>query len=135
MANTYVIDVIRRFQTDNFVVIVDAIEDEGIDLSWDESGETASALESGRYMAFCARARVLYQGEEIASDYLGGCIYESAAAFMDHRECGKQNRELAARGESSRCGSYFTDMIHSVCADARKYIAAAQQIHVRAIAA
>ena len=112
--------IIREFHTQNFSVIVDAVEDPDIDLSFDETGEVMEKLESGEFIGFAVRARVLFDGTEIAADYLGGCIYESIDAFMDHRECGKQNREYAAQGKSGRCGSYFHDMIRTACSDARR---------------
>jgi hypothetical protein len=85
---------IREFKTRNFRVIVDAIEDYDVDLSFDETGETRRKLEDGTLVSFCARARVFFipTGEELGSDYLGGCVYEDLEAFEDHRECGLANR-------------------------------------------
>lgn len=91
------IGTIREFKTQNFHVVVDAVEEFDLDLSWDEDGSTRRGLENGTLIAFCARARVFLRGKEIASDYLGGCIYKSLAEFEDHRECGKQNRETIRR--------------------------------------
>ena len=87
--------IIREFETEQFKVIVDALPEDDLDLSWDESGETARKLDAGLYIAFVARARVVLKstGQELGSDYLGGCIYESLDAFEDHRECGRQNRK------------------------------------------
>lgn len=86
---------IREFKTENFRVVVDAVEEFDVDLSWDEDGETARRLENGSLIVFCARARVFLNstGQELASDYLSNCIYESLRAFEDHRECGAQNRK------------------------------------------
>lgn len=126
-----VIDTIREFQTPNFQVIVDALPDDDLDLSWDEDGSTLAGLESGELIAFIARARVLLNGREIANDYLGGCIYKSLADFMDHKECGRYNRELAAKGEPGRCGSYFKDMINQVCDEARTELKKLCQVRVR----
>jgi hypothetical protein len=86
---------IREFETENFRVVIDAIEETDLDLSWDEDGSQREGLDSGRLIAFCARARVILKetGQELGSDYLGGCIYESLRAFEDHRECGKENRK------------------------------------------
>lgn len=86
---------IREFNTPNFRVVVDAIEESDLDLSWDKDGQTRAGLESGKYIAFVARARVFLtaNGQEIASDYLGGCVYESLDAFQDHKECGAANRK------------------------------------------
>ncbi len=91
------IGTIREFKTQNFHVVVDAVEEFDLDLSWDENGSTREGLENGSLIAFCARARVFFRGLEIASDYLGGCIYKSLADFEDHRECGKQNRATIRR--------------------------------------
>lgn len=55
------IGTIREFKTDNFHVIVDAVEEYDLDLSWDETGETARGLDNGNLIAFCARAGVSYK--------------------------------------------------------------------------
>lgn len=91
------IGTIREFKTQNFHVIVDAVEETDLDLSWDESGETARGIENGTYLAFCARARCFFRGLEVASDYLGNCIYKSLEDFADHKECGRQNRARLRR--------------------------------------
>lgn len=127
----HTIGTIRQFQTKNFSVIVDALPEEDLDLSFDDDGSVAEGLESGKFIAFVARARVFFHGEEIGTDYLGGCIYESLEAFMDHRECGRANRKWEAEGQSGRCGSYFSDMIHEAIAEARKHLALAKSVHVR----
>jgi hypothetical protein len=128
------IGTIREFKTRNFTVRVDAVEEDDLDLSWDEDGSTRKGLQSGKFMAFVARVRVYFKGNEVASDYLGGCIYESLEAFMDHRECGKQNRQREKQGKEGRCGSYFADMIATACAEARKTIAQYKTVYVRTVA-
>jgi len=95
--STSKIGTIREFKTKNFHVVVDAVEECDLDLSWDEDGQTREGLENGTLIAFCARARVFLRGKEIASDYLGGCIYKSLEDFADHKECGKQNRATLKR--------------------------------------
>ena len=91
------IGVMREFKTKNFRVVCDAIEEDDLDLSWDDTGETREGLESGRFIAFVARVRVFFHGQTVGTDYLGNCIYKSFDDFMDHRECGKQNRETLRR--------------------------------------
>jgi hypothetical protein len=88
---------IREFKTKNFHVVIDAVEECDLDLSWDEDGSTRKGLENGSLIAFCARARVFLRGKEIASDYLGNCVYRSLEDFADHKECGKQNRATIKR--------------------------------------
>ena len=121
----------RRFKTKHFTVIVEALEEQDLDLSWDDDGSIAEGLQSGEFIAFCAHVKVLLNGRVVGEDYLGNCIYRSFDDFLDHRECGKQNRELAAQGKEGRCGSYFTDMIHTAIVEARKTLANEKQIYVR----
>lgn len=131
----YIIGTMRKFRTANFTVIVDALPEDDLDLSWDEDGSVAEGIDSGKYVAFVARARVIMDGEEIGSDYLGGCIYESLESFMDHRECGRENRERARKGETGRCGSQFSGMISEAINEARKHLAKIQRVKVRQVAA
>jgi hypothetical protein len=121
---------IREFKTKNFTVIVDAIEDDcGIDDLHSEpeaQQEIIDNLNSGKWIQFTARARVLYHGNTIASDYLGGCVYTSLEEFADHIESAKYKRETGRN-----TGSYFADMIATVCAEARKAILETQTIYIR----
>lgn len=112
----------REFETSNYIIRATAEEELDLDLSWDEDGSARAGIESGKYMVFCAHVEVIHKatGTVLGEDYLGDCIYESFAAFMDHRVCGKQNREWAKQGKEGRCGSYFSDMIHSAIQEARK---------------
>lgn len=90
----YRLGTIREWKTENFHIIVDAVEETDLDLSWDETGETLRKLESGELIAFCARARVMFRGLKIASDYLGNCVYKDLEDFEDHRECAAYTRKL-----------------------------------------
>jgi hypothetical protein len=127
----YKLGTIRTFRTKQFQVEVDAMEEDNLDLSWDEDGSVTKGLKNGEFIAFCARVRVWLKGQCVGTDYLGDCIYRSFAEFMDHKECGKQNKEYEAKGEAGRCGSYFKDMIHEAIAEARKTIKATQAVYVR----
>lgn len=115
---------IREFKTPNFIVRVTAEEELDLDLSFDDDGSVREGLESGEFIAFCVKAAVYYRGQEVGVDYLGGCIYRSIEEFEDHREVGKQNKVYAAKGESARCGSYFTDLVHQAISAARKELRA-----------
>lgn len=90
---------IRTFETANFRVSVDAEYDYDTDLSFDDTGKVRKQLESGDLIAFQVAVTVTHKetGMELAADYLGGCIYESIAAFQDHRECGRANRRWLRR--------------------------------------
>lgn len=135
-----VIGTIREFRTKQFRVIVDALEEDSPDLSWDETGEAARKIDDGTYLLFCARVRVIHDElGELGADYLGNCVYESLEAFMDHKECGASNRKALADDPTcvSRCGSYFTDMIHQAISMARERIASVKRtvasIYVRGV--
>ena len=127
----HTLGIIREFRTPNFTVRVTAQEEDDLDLSWDDDGSVRKGLENGEFIAFCVKATVYYKGTELATDYLGGCIYRSLAEFMDHKECGKQNKLCAAKGEAGRCGSYFTDMVRTVCDEAREELHKLQNVKVR----
>lgn len=125
------IDVIRKFKTPQFTVVVEAIEDDFLDLSFDDTGEVAEKLETGEYINFAVKASVYFRGLTIGDDFLGGCIYRNLDEFADHRICGKQNREYAAKGEVVRCGSYFHDMIRTAIKDARNTLSGMQKVKIR----
>jgi hypothetical protein len=114
-------ELMREFRTKNYIVRATAEEEYDLDLSWDEDGETAKALERGELIAFTAHVQVIHRptGAVLGDDYLGNCVYKSFEDFMDHRECARYNRELEAKGEVGRCGSYFADMIHEAISEAR----------------
>jgi hypothetical protein len=172
---------IRTFETANFRVSVDAEYDYDTDLSFDDTGKVREQIERGDLIAFQVAVTVTHKptGTELGTDYLGGCIYESIDAFMDHRACGVQNRrrirrdgrfqiyrknrpyesclsrkdKLRKRGFSTReraevwaknntsepyeifesrtCGSYFSDMVHSAIAEARKQVRKMNGIRLR----
>ena len=118
-----VLGIIREFNTADFRVIVDAIEDYDMDLSWDDTGEALAKLQSGELIGFTARCRVIHSKlGEIGSDYLGGCIYSNLDDFQNHRECAKETRKLNAEGSKAICGSYFSDMISAAISEARENI-------------
>lgn len=130
----YPLGTMREFNTRNFKIVCDAVEEDDLDLSFDETGEVKHDLEIGRLISFVARVRVFYHGTEVGTDYLGGCIYRSLDDFMDHRECGRQNTEYESKGEHTRCGSYFHQMINDACAEARKHLAEYKNLRVRSVA-
>lgn len=113
-----------RFETARFAVIWDVTPSEDVDLSWDETGETAENLNSGLWVAFDSRMRVELDGVEIAADYLCGSIYEHIREFRDHVG-------MNARGH----GSYFSDMVRTAVKEARKALADAKPApRMRAVA-
>lgn len=108
-------------KTANFRVALAYTYDDAPDLSWDETGETRDRIQNGEWGVYVFRVAVYdASGHEIAADYLGSSIHADPAEFIDHRACGRQNREWAAEGKPGRCGSYFRDMIATACQEARR---------------
>jgi hypothetical protein len=114
------------FTTANFTVRVDVLPEEDWDLSWDETGDAKDGLESGRYLGFCARARVLDgEGAVLSEDYLGNCIYRSLEEFGgSHRDPDPLNRNSSImrerRGGNAVICHYFPDMVRTACREARR---------------
>ena len=61
-------------------------------------------IENGTYVWFVARVEAYRHGVLLASEYLGGCLYESFADFMQE-------------------GSYYEDMVHNVITAAKSTLA------------
>ena len=100
------LETIKVYKTANFRVTVDALEEDSPDLSWDETGEVAKAINDGILVLFCARVRVEhFQLGIVAEDYLGNCIYKDAQDFIKN-------------------SGYFVSMIHDCCHRARVSISA-----------
>lgn len=97
------------FRTKNFTVAWEISPCFDLDLSWDDTGETAENLDSGLWTAFDSKMTVYYRGAEIAADYLGQSIYENPSDFRDHIG-------MNAKGH----GSYFSDMVREACKQARE---------------
>lgn len=48
--------------------------------------EVMAGIESGRLEWFCAKVSAKWEGLELASDYLGGCCYESFEQFANGQD-------------------------------------------------
>jgi len=98
------------FETAQFRIEWRVTPDHDVDLSFDETGETAANLESGLWVSFGSEVRVVHKatGIELGSDSLWGSIYERPSEFRDHIG-------MNARGH----GSYFSDMVRQAVSEAR----------------
>ena len=109
---------IWQFKTKNFIVRMSYDYDQdGTDLSWDETGETQEKIESGEWAVYTFHAEVIERatGNTIGEDYLGGSIYADPKDFRDHVGLAIKSRE-----HGCNYGSYFTDMIRAAIQEARK---------------
>ena len=111
---------IRKFKRGLFTISVDAYEEPDLDLSFDTDGEIRTEIERGRLTPFRVKTSLSILGHELASDYLGNCIYKTPRDFMDHVGIRIVERaESAKRNRTIRYGSYFHDMVSNVIRDGR----------------
>lgn len=105
-----------RFNTKRFSVILDCDWEIDPDLSWDETGEIRDKVLDGLWDCVCFRVRVLFEGEEIAADYLGNSIYG------DVRDFRKEHIGIALRNRLSgtNYGCYFPGMVRGAISEARQ---------------
>lgn len=100
---------IYTFNTRNFSVRVDALEEPDPDFSFDDTGEAQEMIERGDWLCFSVRASVSFRGVAIARDYLGNCIYQNFRDFRDN-----------IGSKRAGYGSYFSDMVRESIREARK---------------
>ena len=102
-------DTMWEFKTASFIIRWEIEPCQDLDLSWDETGETAENIENGLWTAFDSKISVSlkYQNIELGSAYLGQSIYENPGDFRDHV------------GSKGKWGSYFTDMVSEAIHEAR----------------
>ena len=80
-------DTIAEFERDGYDIIVDkSYEDMHPSDSFDDSchdiQEICRKIDNGTYDWFMLRVRVMVEGLELASEYLGGCLYSDAREVM-----------------------------------------------------
>lgn len=100
----YTIETIRRWETRNFLVRVDAEEELELWDGDDDDGSVLEGLEDGSLVQFCAVCKVIHKptGLELGRDVLGGCVYQSYEEFGNARR-----------------NSYLRDMVHEAITETR----------------
>lgn len=126
------------FETARFTVRLDCTYDDDFDPHGDvdDDGETAENMGSGLWGAYVFRAVVALDGNDIASDVLGGSVYENVRDFVrEHRAADPLERNCTvmrqARGDVVIC-HYFPDMVRNAISEARKEVERMQSIRLRA---
>ena len=92
----------HTFKTARFTVRLAVAPENGLP-DWDDCQDEIDRINSGDLAWFVARVTLECDGKTIASDYLGGCCYESVDQF--------------------RQDNYFHDMVHTVCRAGRRWLA------------
>lgn len=72
--------------------------------SEEERQELLRKIDQGVYLWFCAKVSAWIDGVELASDYLGGCCYDSVAQFVED-------------------SGYYEDMVETVITEADEFLA------------
>jgi len=78
-------DTIAEFERDGFTVIVDKTYEDfnpRDHFESDDMDEILRKIDNGTYEWFMLRVRVLVEGLELGSAYLGGCLYEDAREVL-----------------------------------------------------
>jgi hypothetical protein len=80
-------DELATYERDGFTVIVDkTYEDmhprDSFDDSCHDIDEICRDIDRGHFEWFMLRVRVLVEGHELASQHLGGCLYEDAREIL-----------------------------------------------------
>jgi hypothetical protein len=78
-------DLIERTERDGFTIIVDKTYEELHPrdcFEADDIDEILRKIDNGTYEWFMLRVRVLVEGLELGSHYLGGCLYEDAREVL-----------------------------------------------------
>ena len=80
-------DTIAEFERDGFDIIVDKTWDDTdpwdqLSECFDDKRKLYNDIDSGKYEWFMLRVRVLVEGHELATEWLGGCLYEDAREVM-----------------------------------------------------
>lgn len=117
------------FETAAFRVTVETVVDYDLDLSWDDTGETAAKLNSGEWEAFGTIAKVeTVDGVELGTASLWGSIYADPRDFRDHLG-------IAAKGRADgrNYGSYFSDLVREAVAQARSQLASLKALNLRTV--
>lgn len=113
-------EVIRRFVRGPFTITATAYDDEDYDVS-ELDDDLQQKIEDGDLVVFRVEVVLWLFGTELATEHLGGCVYETPRQFMDHIGLRKAERDhLAQTGHAVRFGSYFHDMVRTVIAEGRK---------------
>ena len=80
-------ETLARFEREGFDVIVDKTwEEDPVSICFDDScwdiADIERKINSGVYDWFMLRVRVLVDGHELGSAYLGGCLYEDSREVL-----------------------------------------------------
>jgi hypothetical protein len=117
-------DTIAEFERDGYDIIVDkTYEDLNPRDSFDDSvcdiDEIIKDIDRGHLEWFCLRVRVLVEGLELGSAYLGGCLYEDPREILTDGTAEDFIAEamVEAKSQVYRLSRKFTELSYAVDAE------------------
>ena len=117
-------DTLAEFEREGYTIIVDkTYEDLHPGDSFDDScydiKELCRDIDSGKYEWFMLRVRVLVEGLELGSAYLGGCLYADAREVLTDGMAEDMIGEALeqAKMQVYRLSRKFTELSHAVDAE------------------
>lgn len=115
-------DELARFEREGFDVIVDKTwEDIALRDCFDDScydiRDMESKVNSGFYDWFMLRVRVLVDGHELGTSYLGGCLYEDAREVLSDGTA--EDLISEAMKEAVEAGLDLKDQLIELCLEER----------------
>ena len=117
-------DTIAEFERDGYDIIVDkTYEDLSPRDCFDDSqfdiAEINHNIDRGVYDWFMLRVRVLVEGHELASEYLGGCLYENALDVLTDGTAEDliYSAMMDAKTQVYRLSRKFTELSYAVDAE------------------
>jgi hypothetical protein len=117
-------NIIWKFNTARFSVVLFWTWEDYPDLSWDDTGETQKKCESGEWGVYTFGVEVCCDGRRVAIDYLGNSIYADPKEFyQEHFGIRK-----FARDNGGNYGCYFSDMVSVAIGEARKALCNAPKL-------
>ena len=113
-------DTLAEFEREGYTIIVDkTYEDMHPKDSFDDSchdiAEMCRKIDNGTYDWFMLRVRVLVEGLELGSAYLGGCLYADAREVLTEDMIGEALEQ--AKMQVYRLSRKFTELSHAVDAE------------------
>ena len=115
-------DTLAEYERDGYTVIVDKTYEDfnpRDHFESDDIDEILRKIDNGTYEWFMLRVRVLVEGLELGSHYLGGCLYEDARDVLTDgtaEDCiGEAMKE--AKTQVYRLSKKFTELSYAVDAE------------------
>jgi hypothetical protein len=117
-------DTIAEFERDGYDIIVDkSWEDLSPHDCFDDSvtdiKQLCEDIDSGKLDWFMLRVRVMVEGLELNSEYLGGCLYENAAEVLTDGTANDIIDQAISRAKQEvyRLSKKFTELSYAVDAE------------------